>query len=348
MDMKIEFSDQGPFDPDEREVVHGVVAAVRAAAGGGAGGEAERRLAEVRRAVQRLDRFGIVLSDYPSLFGTQARSGKLRDLSTLVETLSRANLSNFDMFLPTRALLSRNLVMGEVNFYRMLRHLCDDLLPAEEAARHKVRVDLCLCQALYTRLAEEVLTHIASDQAVVLAVRERAVLALAHIWEQVAYRVRDFFPVLQATWEARRTFRAPLGTLMGTREMFALLEAGCDPRFVGYLVRPEHTADEAAAFREFLFGATTEQLALVESHMTVAGKSCVTRDEVAQIGGLSSAGALGGDPALAMFEFYLARHLQAAARRVAGLRGPKRTAEEYVIFHYLRQIDDAKLSLPPK
>ncbi len=36
----------------------------------------------------------------------------------------------------------------------------------------------------------------------------------------------------------------------------------------------------------------------------------------------------GGDPALAMFEFFLSRHLQAAARRHGDIPGPKRTAEE--------------------
>jgi hypothetical protein len=55
----------------------------------------------------------------------------------------------------------------------------------------------------------------------------------------------------------------------------------------------------------------------------------------------------GGDPALAMFEFFLSRHLQAAARRQADLPGPKRTAEEYVMLHYLEQsVDKDALSIP--
>ena len=52
--------------------------------------------------------------------------------------------------------------------------------------------------------------------------------------------------------------------------------------------------------------------------------------------------------ALAMFEFFLSRHLPAAARRQADLPGPKRTAEEYVMLHYLEQsVDKGALSVPP-
>jgi hypothetical protein len=55
----------------------------------------------------------------------------------------------------------------------------------------------------------------------------------------------------------------------------------------------------------------------------------------------------GGDPALALFEFFLSRHLQATARRSSGTPGPKRTAEEYVMLHFLEQVDDDVLSSRP-
>ncbi len=169
-----------------------------------------------------------------------------------------------------------------------------------------------------------------------------------HIWEQATYRVSDFFPVLQATWEARRRVPVTLGTLIGTAEMFGLIQAGCDERFVDYLVRPDHSEDEAAAFREFLFGATTEQLDRVRAEMSGTGKSVIGKDELSTENMPLDAHTFGGDPALTMFEFFLSRHLQAAARRQADLPGPKRTAEEYVMLHYLEQsVDKEALSIPP-
>ena len=305
---ELSFSDRGPFDEEERAVIRDVVDAVCE----------ERRsnwdglVDKVRRNIEQLDRFAEVLCDYPSLFTKQSFGKRSRDLSSLVNLLSRSNLSNFEMFLPTRALLARNVVMGEVNFYRSLRHVCDEALRPAQASAFKTRIDRRLCHSLYTRLAEEVLIHIASDSTISRTVRDPAVVALSYIWEQTAYRVSDFFPVLQATWEARRSVPVVLGTLMGTREMFSLLQAGCDERFVDYLVRPSHTENEAAAFREFLFGATTEQLERMQEHMACSGKHVISKEELADIDRPTDVCAIGADPALAMFEFFLVRRIYRA------------------------------------
>ena len=212
----------------------------------------------------------------------------------------------------------------------------------------KERVDERLCYCLYTRLAEEVLKHIASDDDTTKTIREKAALALVHIWEQATYRVSDFFPLLQATWEARRQVPAKVGTMMGTAEIFGLMQAGCDKKFVDYLTRPEHSEDESAAFREFIFGATSEQLERVQSELHDSGKSVIEKEDLATENKLHDAFTLTGDPALAMFEFFLSRHLQAAARRQTRLPGPKRTAEEYVMLYYLEHsVDAQKLRAPP-
>ncbi len=344
MSKPIEFTGHGPFDNEEQAVICDVVEAVLKAAMPGA----DEVLAELRRNVERLDRMGELLASYPSSFSEQSLGRKTRSLHSLVEVLSASNLSNFDMFLPNRALTSRNLIMGEMNFYRLLRVVCDEAITPEQAAALKPRVEERLCHCLYARLAEEVLKHIASDAKTSIETREKAALSLVHIWEHATYRVSDFFPVLQATWEARRRVPVTLGTLIGTAEMFGLIQAGCDEGFVDYLVRPDHSEDEAAAFREFLFGATSEQLDRVKAEMSSTGKSVIGKHELSAENMPLDANTLSSDPALAMFEFFLSRHLQAAARRQADLPGPKRTAEEYVMLHYLEQsVDKEALIVPP-
>jgi hypothetical protein len=325
----IQFTGQGPFDEREQALVHDVGSALRAAG-------ATQMLEELQYQVRQLDRLGELLSSYPSLFATRTLGGNKRHVESLATVLCRSNLSNFDMFLPTRALLSRDLVMGELNFYRLLRMVCQLALPTERAAELVVRVDRTLSRCLYTRLAEEVLKHIASDDSVKHDVRERAVLALMQIWERATYTISDFFPVLEATWEARRAVPVTLGTLMGTSEMFRLLQAGCDEEFVDYLVRPDHCDGEAEAFREFLFGSTTETLNSIEEKLNGSGKGVICPDDLDEDKRPCDVTS-NGDPALAMFEFFLSRHLQAAARRQAHLPGPTRTAEEYVMLHYLEE-----------
>jgi len=341
--MKLHFSSNGPFDDAERAVIADVVAAVEEA---GAPTTTQLLMA-VTQNIQQLDAFGQLVCDYPSVFGEQSLGSKRRGVQSLLSGLSRSTPSNFDMFLPTRALMSRTLQMGEVNFYRLLRYVCSEALPPERAAGLQARVEQLLCHCLYTRLAEIVFIDIASDDLLEREVRSRAALSLLHIWEQTTYRVSDFFPLLEATWEARRRFPATLGTLMGTSEMFRLIEAGCDENFVDYLVRPERSDDENAAFREFLFGATTEHLEKIREQMEADGKQAIAATDVADSSRLKDACADGGDPSLAMFEFFLYRHLQAAARRQANLPGPKRTAEEYVMLYYLEhETNTQRLSAP--
>src|SRR5688572_18917951 len=111
------FQGTGPFDDDEQALIEDVAHAVLAAQLD----NGPALLSAVSQHVTQLERLGALVQSFPSLLGEQSLGGRRRGLSSLVELLSHSNLSNFDMFLPTRALLSRILVMGEVNFYRMLR-----------------------------------------------------------------------------------------------------------------------------------------------------------------------------------------------------------------------------------
>lgn len=337
---QLRFEASGPFDEEEQAIIQEVVSAVREAGTA----QAEGLIEAVRHQVHLLHRLGSVLSEYPSLHAPQELGARTQSLATLVAVLSHSDLSNFDMFLPTRALLARTLAMAEVNFYRLLRHVCTEALPPERMPDYRSGIDKLLCECLYARLVSSVLKHIASDETVEAATREKAVMALCLMWESATYRVKDFFPVLEATWEARRRVSVTLGTLLGTAEMFRLLAAGCDPRFVDLLVRPGHSENEAEAFREFLFGSTTEKLHKLEQAMVASGKSTLSRADVAKLDvTLELSEPDGGDPAIVLYQFFRSRHLQAAARRLNDLPGPKRTAEEYVMLRYLEQLSVEEL-----
>lgn len=331
---ELQFHDDGPFDDEARSTIQDVLAAISAT------DEDWELVDNVERNVSLLDRLGALLAEFPSLFATHYLGKRQRDLSSLIDMLTKTNLSNFEMFLPTRALIGRTLVMAEMNFYRLLRFACDEALGRDKVRGMLARIDRHLCRCIYTRLAGELLTNIASDDRVPRKQREKAVLALLHIWDRGVRRVDDFLSVLQATWDARQRVRVAGGTLVGTTELFQLLQAGCDERFVDLLARPNRkgSLEESAAFREFLFGATTEQLEELEGHLAGTGLRRASLDvlnPLAQRPGTDPDDAPLGDPALALFEFFLSRHLQASARRQANLPGPTRTAEEYVMLHFL-------------
>ena len=333
----LSFSPLGPFDTEERQVIGLVVDALAASAHR----DTEKLANKITEAISQLDRLGALLCSYPSMQGEESLGSRRRNLGSLVDMFANVVPSTLELHLPTRALVARTLVLGEMNFYRLLRFVCQEALEEDIVCKLRPRVDVHLCHCLYTRLAELVLISIATDGTVPRKQRTRAVLSLTQVWEQTTYRVNDFFPLLEATWDARRHVPATLGTLMGTSELFKLMEAGCDDAFVDYLARPDRTEDEEAALREFLFGVTTEQLRRIEEAMREQGKRAVGRDDLDEK--VRDACASEGDPALALFDFFLSRHLQATARRDARAPGPKRTAEEYVMLHFLETVDDDEL-----
>jgi hypothetical protein len=330
----LQFSAAGPFDDWEQVTIRAVHDAIEEDEPG------SPFAATVRRNVSLISRLAELLSEFPSVFEAQSLGKRQRNLKSLIDMLSRADLSNFDVFLPTRSLLGRTLIMAEMNFYRFLRYVATESLSEERAAEFMPRTDKHLCHCIYTRLAGDLLTSISSDNSVNLEIRKRAVLSLLQVREQIAVRISDFLPLLQATWDARRNIVVTGGTLMGTTEMFQLLERGCDGRFVDLLVRPDHTQNEAEAFREFLFGATTEHLAELEEMQAESNTQSAKMEGLSNVPTPHSLDDSASDPTLAMFEFFLSRHLQAAARRQGGLPGPKRTAEEYVMIQFLRTQDN--------
>jgi hypothetical protein len=279
-----------------------------------------------------LEWMGEVISEYPSPIEEQRLGKRERGLDTLVQTLGKSNPANFDFFLPTRALLGRALVMAEANFYRLLLHVCADETVAGCGTELSESIQKRLRLCLYTKLVEEVLSALACDDSIDVPVRSKSVVALAQIWERrMTYRVSDFFPVLDATWEARRRVKAVGGTLAGMQEMFELFNAGCDPQFVDFFIRPNPSEDEIEAFREFLFGKTTEELNRIRTEMAEGDALCVNFDKESKIH-QDGAGITG------FYEFFRSRYLQAMARNLANLPGPKRTAEGYVMISYLEQM----------
>ncbi len=327
---ELQFGPHGPFDNEERACIAEATEALEACGNG----ETRAALAFVVEGISLLERQGALLNEF--LVSCSISPKKL------TERLLGSDPATFEILLPTSAFIARGLIMAEVNFYRELARLCRAHLPAERSQTLRPRLTRRVCECLYTRLAEEVLAHIASDDSVSLDARKKAVLALNEIWSRATYRVMEFFPILEATWEARRQVRVTLGTLAGTQEVFSLLASGCDARFVDYFTRTRPSEEEQQAFREFLFGSSTESLDELEQRMRREGMQCATCEDIEGSGYPNLFGT--GDPALALYAFFLSRHVRAAARRLSHQPGPKRTAEEYVMLAYLRRLPSGRFS----
>ena len=132
--------------------------------------------------------------------------------------------------------------------------------------------------------------------------------------------------------------------MLGVSEILRLLQAGGDPEFVGHFARKTLTEDEQQAFQEFLIGVSTEKIQSIAQLMEDTGKSSITAEE-AGIPSQDQDGLENQPECLRFYAFFRSRHLQASARRIRQLPGPKRTAEEYVMSYFLKEKrDDAGTS----
>jgi len=295
--------------------------------------------------IHRVKLLADALEAYPPIFEERVLGARKRDLDTLVDLLGKANDANFEMFLPTRALAGRTLVMAELNLWRLFTYVCDEICTEApgEPTPVKDQVDDWLHGCVFTLLAEDVLGTIAMDEMEDREIRKGAVTKLVHIWENyLTWAVRDFFPLLQATWEARRRIRVSVGTLLGASEIMRLMQAGCDPEFVGFFAHQELSEDERMAFHEFLIGVTTEQIHSLEQFMEISGKASLSPEEAQQALGQELSHPEDSHLGVGAYQFFRERFLQAASRRLRKLPGPKKTAEEYVVLYFLRQEISAK------
>jgi hypothetical protein len=331
MGWRPHYGPNSPFMGAERDTIDAVVAALQRSTQPAAASV----LAVIESHFERLEAFGDLLSRFPSPLMRHSLGSREQNVASLARGLCESSIIDFEFRAPTRAIVGRALDMAESNFYRLLRHACGEVLLDGESLRLREQAASCLRDVIYTKLTEEVLSDVVSDSSVDESIRLKSGYALALIWDRrLTYQTKEFFPLLEATWEARRRIRVVGGTLMGTQEMFALFREGCDPEFVDYFVRPDPDEDEVEAFREFLFGKTAEELHTLADRMY--------RGQRASFPLLISTPPI-DDPGTLIYEFFRVRFLQAVARRMAGLPGPKRTAEGYVMIAFLEHLDTAEL-----
>lgn len=321
-------SARSPLQRAEADIVAAVLQALE-----GLGDDAADTAAAIRTQSENLELFGQLLARYPSPLEEQRLGPMRRGLDTLVAALCATDRVGFGLRAPTQAAIGRALNTALINFFRLLWHGCALLRDQANASALRERTARLLRTSVYTQLVEEALTELATDVALHQGLRAKAVRQLAQLWaHRLTWRVSSFFPVLEATWEARSHVRVAGGTFLGTSELFQLLTKGGDARFVELLTAREHADDEVRAFREFLFDRSYEDLERLVERMKKEGRSSIQLDsDLTQ--GQRDAGSI-------FFEFFQARLLQSNARRLARLPGPKHTAEGYVLLAWLEGLED--------
>ena len=329
MTQPLAFHPGTSFDSEEQETLRSIATLLEESSSP----ESQTLLKSLTENVERVGGLAHALAAFPPIFGEQELGARIRGRDSLVDLLTHADDTSIELFLPTRAIVGRSLVMAELNTWRLAFYLLLELSPKVHPLSEKVEYWMYSC--LYTRLAEDVLQSIAMDTDTERRIRVAAVDYLSRFWEsRHLYGARHFFPLLSATWAARRRIRVSVGTLLGVSEIMRLLQSGCDPEFVDYFSRPHLDDDEHQAFQEFLIGVSTEKIQSIAQLMEDSGTFSLTPEEA----GVNDE--LGKDSGqthecVRFYQFFRSRYLQASARKLKDLPGPKKTAEEYVMTYFL-------------
>jgi len=268
-----------------------------------------------------------------------ALGGENRDEQTLIEHLCTIDGLSGDLALPLKATLSRTHLLTKINFLRGFVKATGALVDVPTAVRmtHELREEVA--QSIYTLLAEELLLALLRKPDVARRTKQRAADQLITIWDDAALEIDDFAPLLESAWHARNRINSAYGTLLGATETFRLVTEDCSPEVLEFFGRDGMSADESAAFEEFLFNMTSEELgtlrrAMQQHHVSAASPAWAAEILGRQIEELEHSHEI--DP-MALYRSYQRRQLAADFRLMSGAPGPRRTAEGYLMVYLLDQ-----------
>ena len=261
-----------------------------------------------------------------------------RNAETLIDTLCRKNWQPVELTMPTGALVGRALVFARVNFLKTLNYSLE-AAEGELASRLRASLQGLIDDAIFSKLAEVLLTAAVSNPRNSHATRRTAARRLLRLWTNLVRQPVAGFPTaLLSAWRARCKVRAIYGTLFGSEELLSLIREECEPDFVRFFTREQVTSDQTEAFREFLFALPYEELQHLQQHMREHSIPVLSREQVHGIVGKTLRPPEPGPPsAEEVFASYWRRRIRAEYRSLSSSPGPHKTAEGYIMESLLEE-----------
>jgi hypothetical protein len=316
------------LDRHETELVEQALAAV------GASAPADAEI--LKNLIEELKATSALLDRQRPLRRPTQLGGEPRNETTLIDHLCTIDGLSGDLALPLKATLSRTYLLTKINFLRGFVKATTNV-PGCTRMTHDLREELA--QSIYTLLAEELFLALLRKPDVTRRTKQRAADQLITVWDDAALEIDDFAPLLESAWHARNRINSAYGTLLGATETFRLVTEDCSPEVLEFFGREGMSADESAAFEEFLFNMTSEELATLrramqQQHLSAASPAWAAEILGRQIEELEHSHEI--DP-MALYRSYQRRQLAADFRLMSGAPGPRRTAEGYLMVYLLDQ-----------
>jgi hypothetical protein len=293
----------------------------------------EHALHKINKKINALVELARAISQYPSIFKSSDINGNMRTAGTLVESLCNRDEIDEIMHIPTKAVLGKGYLIAKINFFTMLKDLAK---PIGDLKNEEKLISQDITEIVFTLMCEDVFMGIIEDKVMDIKIRNRTAFLLANIWEyRLNHGVTEFAPILSSIWEARKKLRPVFGTMLGTSELMTL-SFSIDQTWMDFLNNEELPQDAFLALEEFLFTLTYEELSELRHKMKDLGLKSVTKNELYTITGKRPRYPEfdQSDPR-EMYRFFRNRKQNAISRNRAGVDGPKKTIEEYIMGYIL-------------
>ncbi len=284
----------------------------------------------IKRQWRRLIELGYVLDSEIPLAQDRPFFGQARTKEVLVKRLCHPDL-DLNLDLPGKAVVARAFLFAKIEFLRTALIALNAIEP-NQAERINDSIDKELRLAIYTLLGQEVLLSLlpgGNDVAV------KAAKQLITLWDNASLAIADFCPMLEAVWSSRANAFPTMGSLVGASEYFELVAKGCPNSFLHFFTRDDVEEAEAAAFQEFLFELTYEELGYVRSEMEQRGVSVASPTWCSQL--LNRVLRTNSQDAIGCYNEFGRRMRAAKSRALNNRPGPRKTAEAYMMTFLLQQ-----------
>ncbi|MGM0596216.1 MAG: hypothetical protein ACQES9_04185 [Myxococcota bacterium] len=264
---------------------------------------------------------------------------EIYDDHDLIENLININPHDFELRLPTRTIFGKTLIDLEISFWGFIIYSLEILADEnnEKIIEHyNKKVSHHLSKRVYNRMTAELLTSVATNTNIKDTTRQQAIRYLITLWKKTAIEaMRNFAPLMESIWAARKKAKIVMGTMMGIQEMFDMQINGATPHFLNFIASHGENEEIQAAFREFLFGATYEELCRKDSirkeNGVIDSNSVISSFDNNKVNNSTLENALG------IYRFFTKRKLEAKARQMSNSPGPKSTAEEFLLIYFLEK-----------
>jgi hypothetical protein len=284
----------------------------------------------------RLASTAAVIRDSPPIASSLPVRGSRSSFSSesLVDLLCRVPDYDFDLHIPTKAVLGQAFLVAKINFWKALNYALEAVGSPSGDVHNE------LGQSIYSKLAEELIISIVSDPSGEPPIKRAAAQSLFRIWEErLTTEIDDFAPFLESVWRARDRMRPVLGTMRGTHELFRLIEQSHDARVLDYFTVDDVPAEQLQAFEEFLFGISHEEIERLREHLLEKSVAVVSEEDARTLLGRKKESWVPTSGPQAFYTSYKKRRVRAAYRALTHAEGPKKTAEEYVMAAFLSRGD---------